>query len=343
MNELDSLNEFAAEIGADIRLVQGAGGNISLKVEATLWVKASGTWLADAKKRQIFVSVDLPAVRNALEAGSEDFSSAITDNSGLRPSIETSLHALMPQRVVVHVHSINALSWAVRRDGKLAVAEKLRGLAWAWVDYVRPGLPLTRAVAEALAATPKASVLLLANHGLVVSGGSIEETKALLNEVERRLMQSAEHVTEIRPSSPLAEWLPPGSRLPADTMIHRLAQVESVRKWLTGALYPDHVVFLGNEIPVVSEKNVDSLVDVLNEYPYCAAIAGEGVILGQKCSAGAEEMLGCLALLAPLLPEKECVRTLTEKEVFDLTHWDAEKARVLISAVHSQQGEDLQQ
>src|SRR5574340_32996 len=288
MNELDSLNEFAADIGADIRLVQGAGGNISLKVEATLWVKASGTWLADARTRQIFVSVDLPAVRNALEASSEDFSSAVRDNSGLRPSIETSLHALMPQRVVVHVHSINALSWAVRRDGKSAVAERLRGLAWAWVDYVRPGLPLTRAVAESLAATPEASVLLLANHGLVVSGGSVEEAKALLNDVEARLMQPAAHVAEIRPLSPRAEWLPPGSRLPANAMIHRLAQVQSFGKWLSGALYPDHVVFLGDEIPVVSDKNVCSLGEILNEYPYCAAIAGEGVILGQKCSAGAE-------------------------------------------------------
>lgn len=342
MNQLNRLNGLAADIGTDIRLVQGAGGNISLKDEATLWVKASGTWLAEAKKRQIFVSLDLLAVRNALEAGSEDFSSAIKDKSGLRPSIETSLHALMLQRVVVHVHSINVLSWAVRRDGKSVVAEKLRGLMWAWVDYVRPGLPLARAVAEAIAIAPKVNVLLLANHGLVVSGDSIEEAKALLNEVERRLMPTAAVVMEIGTLSVLAELCPTGSRLPANTMIHRLAQVQHYTKWLSGVLYPDHVVFLGSEIPVVSAKNIHALVDVLNIYPYCAAIAGEGVILGEKCSAGAEAMLECLALLAPLLPEKDSVRYLTAKEVFELTNWDAEKARIQFAAVHSQQVGNLQ-
>ena len=187
MSTLDNLSKLSADLGTNIRLVQGAGGNVSLKDGDTLWVKASGTWLADAQTRPIFVSLDLPTVRTALAVGSDDFKSAIKDNSGLRPSIETSLHALMPQRVVVHVHSINALSWGVRRDGKLAVAEKLKGLPWEWVDYVRPGLPLTQAVSAALAATPNATVLLLANHGLVVAADSTQAAIVLLNDIEHRL------------------------------------------------------------------------------------------------------------------------------------------------------------
>lgn len=343
MNQLDRLNKLATEIGTDIRLVQGAGGNISLKDDATLWVKASGTWLSEAMKRQIFVSLDLHSVRKALAAGSEDFTTAIKENSGLRPSIETSLHALMPQRVVIHVHSINTLSWAVRLDGKLAVAEKMRGLQWAWVDYVRPGLPLTCAVVKALAATPGASVLLLANHGLVVSGDSIEEAKALLQEVEKRLMPKGAVDIEIGALTVLDNLRPEGSRLPANVKIHRLAQVEYFTQWLSGVLYPDHVVFLGSEIPVVTAKNIHALDDVLNAYPYCAAIEGQGLILGDKCSAGAEAMLECLALLAPLLPEKENVRYLTANEIFELTNWDAEKARVKLASVNSQQAKTLQQ
>ena len=27
------------------------------------------------------------------------------------------MHAVMPHRVVIHVHSVNAIAWAVRRDG----------------------------------------------------------------------------------------------------------------------------------------------------------------------------------------------------------------------------------
>ena len=39
--------------------MQGAGGNISWKDDKELWVKASGKWIADAKKEEIFVKVDL--------------------------------------------------------------------------------------------------------------------------------------------------------------------------------------------------------------------------------------------------------------------------------------------
>lgn len=332
MNTLDSLIELAADIGVNIRLVQGAGGNVSMKDEASLWVKASGTWLADARSHPIFVRLDLVAVRASLAAGREDFSAAIKDHSGLRPSIETSLHALMPQRVVIHVHSINALSWVVRHDGKAAVARKLEGLPWVWVDYMRPGLPLTRAVAEALATTPGAAVLLLANHGLVVAADTPQSARALLNKVEDRLFSPVIAYPDLNHAelSSLAARIPPGCRLPANIIIHRLAQVHDWIHLLDGALYPDHVVFLGNAIPMVSAAHKAVLADVLNIYPYCAAVVGEGVVLGGKCSAGAEAMLECLALLSPYLPKKECLRFLTLVEVAELSNWDAEKVRLQI-------------
>lgn len=326
---LYKLIDLAAELGADIRLVQGAGGNVSLKDEATLWVKASGTWLADARQRMIFVPLNLVAVRAALTAGSDDFTAAIEDQSGLRPSIETSLHALMPQRVVIHVHSINVLSWTVRGAGKALVTEKLNGLPWVWVDYVRPGLPLTHAIADTLAISPEATVLLLANHGLVVAADTPDDARALLDDVERRLLPTtaAALAWDDGIISALATRIPPGSRLPTNMFTHRLALDQDLIPLLDGALYPDHVIFLGSAIPRVSATNYEALVDSLNAFPYCAAAVGEGVVLGEECSAGAEAMLECLALLAPCLPKKEYLRSLTLQEMAELSDWEAEKYR----------------
>ena len=45
-----SVEDFCSRIGADPLLVQGAGGNVSWKKGSVLWIKASGTWLAHAKK-----------------------------------------------------------------------------------------------------------------------------------------------------------------------------------------------------------------------------------------------------------------------------------------------------
>ena len=45
---LNPLVDVSARIGAERLLIQGAGGNTSLKSDDDIWVKASGRWLADA-------------------------------------------------------------------------------------------------------------------------------------------------------------------------------------------------------------------------------------------------------------------------------------------------------
>ena len=115
------LIEVSARIGEDIDLVQGAGGNSSVKVGEVLWVKASGTWLAAAREQPIFLPLDLGVIHRGVAAGADDpIAPALLGGApagSLRPSIETSLHALLPHRLVLHVHSVNLIAWAVRADG----------------------------------------------------------------------------------------------------------------------------------------------------------------------------------------------------------------------------------
>src|SRR5450830_1321794 len=112
----EQVKAYCARIGNDPLLVQGAGGNFSWKDDGLLWVKASGTWLAQAMENDIFVPVDLTHLR--LEIGRGNFS--VTPNvigpSNLKPSIETLLHALMPHKVVAHLHAIEILAYLVREN-----------------------------------------------------------------------------------------------------------------------------------------------------------------------------------------------------------------------------------
>ena len=146
---LTSISKLSAKIGKDLTLIQGGGGNTSIKEEGRMWVKASGKWLSDAETENIFVSVNDTAIRNAIEADEADpVTQYIDKNQTLRPSIETTLHALLPHKVVLHVHSVNAIAWTVRKDGFEQLRNKLQGLNWSWVGYHQPGLPLTNAVAK---------------------------------------------------------------------------------------------------------------------------------------------------------------------------------------------------
>ena len=68
-HDLPALAAASARIGADPLLIQGPGGNTSIKDGGVMWIKASGTNLADALTRDVFVPCDLAAMRAAMTAG----------------------------------------------------------------------------------------------------------------------------------------------------------------------------------------------------------------------------------------------------------------------------------
>ncbi len=324
---------LSARLGRDPALIQASGGNTSCKVGDRLWIKASGKLLAAAETEAIFVAVRLDGVRNAISAGSPDpASGCVVGNPVLRPSIETSLHAVMPHRFVFHLHSVNVLAWAVRADGRERVAERLEGLKWAWVPYARPGLPLTWAAAGAAHLGP--DILVLGNHGVVIGGADCAEIESRIADIERRLEQPAPTPASTAPTTVLADRHDVARfRLPADPGIHVLGRDPMVLALAErGALYPDHVVFLGPVMDVARTPDqagqvADEYRDVMGEFPPCILVAGHGVLLDRSPRFGVEAMLRCLADVLSRVPSDARLRYLTDAEVGELVDWDAEKYR----------------
>ena len=87
------VNLFCAKYGADLDLVQGQGGNFSIKGDGWIWIKASGFRLEEALTETIFVMCDLEKVHKGYRLNDEaPIKASVTHDSGLRPSIETSLN-----------------------------------------------------------------------------------------------------------------------------------------------------------------------------------------------------------------------------------------------------------
>jgi len=327
------LIELSARIGNDPMLVQGAGGNTSIKQEDWLWVKASGKWLAHAGREEIFVPLRHRRVIEAIERGeAEDLAPALARESHLRPSIETTLHALMPHPVVIHVHSVHALACLVRKDGETLLASRLKGMRWAWVPYRRPGMPLTRAVRDVLSRQP--DFLLLQNHGVVIGGSSCGQVDERLRDVERRLHRMPRAMPA--PDLPALQALldPTCWRLPTHVTIHSLAvDRASFELALAGALYPDHVVFLGVHPPPTLPRG-RPLAALLAEHqsrygcpPAYVLVEGKGVFVSRQVTPGAEAMLLCQALLLSCLEPGSPVSPLSETEAAELLNWEAERFR----------------
>ena len=318
--------KLSSKLGKDHMLVQGAGGNTSIKQNNKMWIKASGTWLSKSLEENIFVEVNLERIRKNILLN-EDISAETSNktNKNLRPSIETSLHALMPHKIVVHTHPIEILSWLVRKDAKEQLFKILKSKTVAWVPYNRPGKDLSQALKKSLE-QKAADVILLGNHGLVVGANTCLEISTQMKNLLLSCKQKSNPF--IKPLNDLTEIAKDmNMRLPSYKEIHSLALNEDAYrrcKEKNGILYPDQAVFLGSKMPCVE---FDKSLKKVSKTSFLI-IRGKGVLVSKMASKDVDIMLRCHAqLLSRIAPESE-LNYLTKLNVQKLLHWEPEKYRL---------------
>lgn len=323
-SELSPLRELSARVGSNPLLVQASSGNTSIKADGFLWIKASGKWLQDAGREEMFVPVELAAVSNCLERNiglPQDCAS--TSVKPLSPSIETFLHAVLPQRVVVHVHSVNTIAWAVRHDAKAQLALRLSGLRWCLVPYASSGAPLAKEIGKTISADPRMNVFILANHGLVVCGEDCEAAQTLLYEVERRLEVEPRKAPEIGRErlaqlTEATQW-----RLPDSDALHALGtDPVSLRIVTGGVLYPCQALFLGRHAPVaprsIPVSQMECWIDKQLGVQSFVILEESGVLVSAGIGRAELAMLGGLAQVTQRLEAGAPIRYLPESDVSDV-------------------------
>lgn len=343
MHEMSALKRLSARVGGDPLLVQAAGGNTSLKHDGVMWIKASGTWLQQAQERDIFVPVALAPLLAALGRGDPacetcaEFVRSDLNSLGLRPSIETTVHASLAHKVVVHVHCIATISWAVRSDGEARLAERLAHHDWAFIPYRRPGLPLANEIRKRI--TPATNVLVLGNHGLVVAAETVAEAEELMGQVVQAVARPARpaKVHDFGAVEHVARGT--GYAPSFDAGVHALAfDSVGLAQAIKGTLYPDHVVFLGAGIAVVEAGEAPGAAAQRigragRPEPKLVILPGKGALLPGDATPAMHAMARCLADVAARLSRDDPVRPLTREDELALVNWDAEKYRQSLRAV----------
>jgi len=337
VNELlDELIEVSARVGRDLDLVQAGGGNTSIKQEGTLWVKASGKWLAHAADDDMFLPVPMSDIARQLAAEDEKFPEYRT-RSGvtLRPSVETAVHAVLPQLAVIHVHSVRTIAWAARANGQAGIGTLLAGLNWSWIPYTHPGIPLAIRIQQESVKRP--DVLILENHGLVVAAEDCSAAEQLLHTVERRLDRPVRSspppdLPRLRSFLQGSEW-----EIATDSEVHALAmQPKSLQIATGGTLFPDQCVYLGPSAAIAEAG--DSLEAAVERYratydfdPVFLIVAGSGVLTKRGMKRAAQELLVCVKRVIERFPENAQPVYLPPDQVARLMNWDAEKYRIAMA------------
>ena len=312
-SEFERLRDLTGRIGEDPLLSQGSTGNSSIKLNGELWIKASGRWMAAAPHDDIFVRLSLSALESRLRQGidpAEDHPQA---------SIETAMHVAIPRAVVIHLHSVDAIAWAVRADGPARLRERLSGMRWQWVPYLPSGLRLARGIEDLLARRPDIEVFLLANHGLIVAGDSVADVELLLDEVQRRLNAPRRFAHPANYSVLAALGAHFGWDVPGDDGMHALGTDPISRKIISeGILYPCQAIFSGRHglvsfrpvAPASSGK--EALAD--SGRPFLI-LDGCGVLVSRSISPAALAMLSGLAQVVQRVNAAAPIQYLRQAEI----------------------------
>jgi len=189
-NALRELVEISRFYGKNPEFVIAGGGNTSYKNESYLWIKASGTSLATITE-QGFAKMDRLCLKriaeksysmNPLKRESEiikELFNCVADDSGLRPSVETSLHNLLNFSYVVHTHPtlVNGLMCAKNSSIE---TKAIFGEEAMLVEYTDPGYVLFKLIEKRIAEYFKKhgkepQIIFLENHGVFVAANTIEE------------------------------------------------------------------------------------------------------------------------------------------------------------------------
>jgi len=324
------VKQFCGRIGTDPLLVQGPGGNVSWKDNDVLWIKASGKWLAKACDEEIFVPVSLSYLQEAISNKNFSCPPLILGDTKLRPSIETMLHALMPQKVIAHLHAVEALAHLVRKNAETRIAELINdSIKWVFVDYYKPGAELAACVSAKLTLIPDAEVIFLKNHGIVIGAPDIPNLDRILQTITK-LLFTKPHFTELIQFDFAIEKSPNifGNDFAFinDPEINRLSTNSYLISRLQNdwALYPDHVVFLGDRAIVVDETTAECKSKIIDQKPDFIFIKQQRVLEYKAITPAKKAQLRCYYDVLVRQATSEKLESLKQINIQEILNWEAE-------------------
>lgn len=377
MNEkIQELIEISQFYGKDKGFVIAGGGNTSWKDDRHLYIKASGVSLATITEsgfcildRRLLDKIpDMefsgdPVIREE-EVKNALLNSRVNPDSGLRPSVETSLHNLFSYSFVVHTHPtlVNALMCSRNAE---ADTKRLFGARTLFIPYSDPGIVLfsiiRRKILEyrgQMGTDPQ--VVFIQNHGVFVAAHSVAEIQGIYSGIMTQILAICGALPDSKPleiSPKLQEVIPAvrmilseGSLKLARAFSNKLIREQMASRetfqQIAGPFTPDQIVYcLPEYLYIEGDGPADSIIaevgQKIEDYkqrrgvgPKVIFIRNEGVVVVDD-SAMALEYLHDLVLdfchIAFLAGNFGGIHPMTPEQITFIGNWEVENYRKKVS------------
>lgn len=347
-------------------MVQGGGGNGSVKSSdgKTMWIKASGYRMAEVSSERGFARVSVQAMNEITR--SPELAAMTTERAhvecvrltnaladgGPRPSMETGFHALMG-RVTLHTHCVPINAFACCESGRELLQSAIDE-PFLWVPYITPGYVLSNAIDALLEQASEARAIVLANHGFIATGGTVEE---VLDTTARFVAASsrafgpvpADLAEKEDPSRELAVYAASlqdaarrrGSEVSmraTNTAILRRAASQPEETLLGPPIIPDDAIYTGLNVHHINDSvDPESVFDqsgMGGQARFVVVLRGVGVIIAgpERGLSAMEESLSAHAAVRDLVSRHGACSAIPDRESRYLLSMESEQYRQAVSA-----------
>jgi len=359
MTNLEQLINVSHLFGRNKEYVIAGGGNTSFKDEHSIWVKASGTSLADIDEdgfvclsrnllKQIATSTYSSNAQEREEQVKNDLYKAIISTNGKRPSVETSMHEVIDYAFVVHTHPtlINSLMCSVKSE---EVACDLFPEMSIYVGYTDPGYVLFKKVDDAIRLFKQRNkycpkIIFLQNHGVFVASDSIDEIisiyEKLANVLLAKLSESLPDLILYSENCEMAtkiinEKFKKSVVYQSDNLTKQFIQSDKSFAKVASPFTPDQIVYCkSNYLFVESEdqlvKAIESFVTINNYLPKIIAIKGKALFAMEDSEKSAQIAIDVFTdgmKIAYLSMSFGGPHAMTAEQISFIDNWEVENYR----------------
>ncbi|MBM7582035.1 ribulose-5-phosphate 4-epimerase/fuculose-1-phosphate aldolase [Caldicoprobacter guelmensis] len=338
---LKELEKISKAVGVHPDLVQGGGGNTSVKIDHELMaIKASGYRLEQVTEDDGFAVVNY---RNIVEyfnnasitpdidtekVGAELIKQNTVQLEGykaLRPSVEAGFHSML-KKYVIHTHPVYANILCCSKEGEELVGKifNSKGLHCVWVSYTMPGFHLTLSIKDIIERYMDEhdvfpQLIFMQNHGLIVTAEDAEECLKLnetANDIIKRHFGISTHYPEIKLEKVSDTEFISRTEFVRDFIKNNRVDMEFFNR----VLYPDQIVYLGSE--QIALDRLDNKININTR-------TGEVVYKTGYIEARTieETLTACLYVIHHILKNGLEIKAMTDEDIDKIKNWGAEKYR----------------
>lgn len=340
-NELKGLELISSVIGSMPDMVQGGGGNTSVKLDDTLMaVKASGFMLKQVTVKDGYVVVNYQDIKGYYdrvdldswidyEKDSVEFAKKsivkLDGQKELRPSVEAGFHSVM-KKYVIHSHAVYANIICCSQNGKELVDRIFRDekLSYLWIPYINPGFSLTLSIIEAIKKHTAEGgnfpdAVFMENHGLIVTSDDAQQCVDMHSVITGRIREEL-GITRDYPEIRLKQVGDNTFESDTDYLKEVIRGKSMDADFLNRVvLYPDQLVYLNGNLSV---EGGDAKLEINPPAGQIVYRAGE-----KEARTMEETLLAYVYVIDMIDKTRLSLKTMDEEEICFIANWESEKYR----------------